>query len=594
MDAKIVRSHGAGELRKDHSGMTVTLMGWVQKRRDHGGLIFVDLRDRSGIVQVVFDPEHNEDIFPIAERLRNEYVVCVSGKVSHRPEGTVNEGIMTGEIEIRADQLEILNGAKTPPFYIADDVNVEETVRLRYRYLDLRRPEMQRNLIMRHKAAKIARDYLDQNGFLEIETPMLTKSTPEGARDFLVPSRVNPGKFFALPQSPQLFKQILMVSGLERYFQIVRCFRDEDLRADRQPEFTQIDIEMSFVDRDQVMNMAEGLIGKIFAEIKNVQIERPFLRLTYQQAMDRFGSDKPDLRFGMEIVDISDLVAQSGFKVFCDAVVAGGCVRGITVPGGSQFTRKEIDDLTEMAKGYGAKGLAWISLQSDGVRSPIAKFFSDAEIEGIKVKMNAQEGDLLLFVADHWAAVSNCLGALRLALGKKCQLIDKTQFRFLWVTDFPMFEYDKEEERFSAVHHPFTSPMDEDLSYLDTDPAIMRAKAYDMVLNGTEIGGGSIRIHKRDVQEKIFKFLGLSDKEATEKFGYLLDAFEYGTPPHGGIAFGFDRLIMLLANRESIRDVIAFPKTQSATCLMTQAPTTVSEHQLRELSIASLVDSEES
>jgi len=579
------RTGGCGELSLRDAGREVTLMGWVQRWRDHGGLLFVDLRDRSGVVQIVFDPEQNREVFEHAGTLRNEYVVAVTGRVNARPAGTVNPNLATGEIEVAANALRVLNAAKTPPFNIGDSLTVDEPVRLRYRYLDLRRPEMQQNIILRHKAAKAARDYLDAHGFLEIETPMLGKSTPEGAREYLVPSRVNPGRFYTLPQSPQLFKQILMVSGMEKYFQIVRCFRDEDLRADRQPEFTQIDLEMSFVEREDVMELTEGLIEHIFRTTVGREIGRPLLRLTYREAMERFGSDKPDMRFGMELQDVSDLAGATGFKVFRDAVTAGGCVKGINAKACAGYSRKEIDDLTKLVAGFGAKGLAWVALQADGVKSPIAKFLSEAEMQNIITRMAGETGDLLLFVADKPAVAMVSLGQLRLELGHRLQLIDPNKYKFLWVTEFPMFEYDEEEKRPAAMHHPFTSPLDEDFDKLASDPLAMRAKAYDMVLNGTEIGGGSIRIHDRTRQEKIFDALGLTPEEAKDRFGFLLDAFEYGTPPHGGLAFGFDRLVMLLAQRDSIRDVIAFPKTASAADLMTQAPSAVSERQLRELSI---------
>ena len=585
---KRIRSYGCGELRLSHAGQQVTLMGWVNKRRDHGGLIFIDIRDRSGVIQAVFDPENSQEVFSLAEQMRNEYVVAVSGRIEQRPEGTKNEQIKTGDIEIIAENLVLYNDSKTPPFYIEDDLNVEETVRLRHRYLDLRRPKLQENLILRHKAAKAVRDFMDSAGFLEIETPMLTKSTPEGARDFLVPSRVNPGRFYALPQSPQLFKQILMVSGLDRYFQIVKCFRDEDLRADRQPEFTQIDMEMSFVDQQNVMDVSEKLIGYVFSKVKDIEIERPFMTMTFDEAIAKYGTDKPDLRFEMEIVDISDSVSESPFRVFKEAVGSGGCVRGINVKKGESFTRKEIDSLTDLAQGWGAEGLAWMVCQSDKVKSPIAKFFSNEEIEDIRAKMKAESGDLLLFVADEIDVVSTCLGNLRLHLGKQLELIKKDDYKFAWVTDFPLFEYDEQEKRYDPVHHPFTAPKD-DLAHLASNPLSIRSKAYDMVLNGTELGGGSIRIHNRETQERIFSFLGISEQETKKKFGYLLEAFEYGTPPHGGIAFGFDRLIMLLSNSESIRDVIAFPKTQSATCLMTQAPTEIPEAQLKDLFLKSTV-----
>lgn len=580
------RTHYCGELSEAQVGQEVTLTGWVHRRRDHGGLIFADLRDRYGIVQVVFNPGISAEAFEKAGNLRSEYVIAVRGKVEARPEGLVNPNLATGKVEVYAHELRILNAAKTPPFYIADDADVDETVRLRYRYLDLRRPEMQRNIILRHQVVKHVRDFYDAHGFLEIETPMLTKSTPEGARDYLVPSRVNPGKFYALPQSPQLFKQILMVSGMERYVQIVRCFRDEDLRADRQPEFTQIDVEMSFVTREDVLNLQEEMISSLFERVLGIKVKRPFRRLSYAEAMDKYGSDKPDLRFGLEFVDISDIVANSGFKVFSGVVAGGGKVKGINVKKCAGFTRKEIDELTAVATAFGAKGLAWLAHGEDGIRSSFAKFLSDEEQKGILTRMESEPGDLLVFVADSPAVVAEALGHVRLELGKKLNLADPNEYNLSWVIDFPLLEWDQEEGRWAAVHHPFTSPLEEDIHLLDSDPGKARANAYDMVLNGVELGGGSIRIHQRSLQEKMFSILGLSQEEAQAKFGFLLEAFEYGTPPHGGIAFGLDRLVMLLAKRNSIRDVIAFPKTARATDLMTDAPSEVAPRQLKELSIA--------
>jgi aspartyl-tRNA synthetase len=563
----------------------VVLMGWVQSCRDHGGLIFVDLRDRSGIVQVVFNPGQAKTAFQKAENVRSEYVLAITGRVEKRPEGTENLNLATGQVEVVATQVRILNEAKTPPFYIEDGVEVDENIRLKYRYLDLRRPEMQRILELKHRAARAARNFLDRHDFLEIETPMLTRSTPEGARDFLIPSRLNPGCFYALPQSPQLFKQILMVAGIDRYFQIVRCFRDEDLRADRQPEFTQIDIEMSFVDVDDILELMEEMIVHLCRETAGISIDQPFPRFSYQEVMDRFGTDKPDIRFGLELVDLTDLAGACDFKVFANAVASGGQVKGINARGCGRFSRREIEELTALAAVYKANGLAYITVTPQGAKSPITKFFSEREIDTLLERLEAREGDLLLFVAGQPAVVANALSALRLHLAEFLGLIPRECLQFVWVVDFPLLEYDEEEKRFAARHHPFTSPREEDLLLLKSDPAAVRAKAYDLVLNGVEIGGGSIRIHRRNVQEEMFAAIGLSLQEARDKFGFLLEAFEYGTPPHGGIAFGFDRLVMLLAGKKTIRDVMAFPKTQSAADLMCGAPDKVSPEQLRELRI---------
>lgn len=581
------RSHRCTEVSSSNIGDTVTVMGWVQKSRNKGGIIFVDLRDRSGILQIIFEEsDAGSEGFAKAEHLRSEFVIAVTGKVEARS-GAVNKTLLTGDIEIRANDIRILSEAETPPFPIEEDSKTKEELRLKYRYLDLRRLDIQRNLILRSKAASITRSFLTEEGFLEIETPMLTKSTPEGARDYLVPSRVHPGNFYALPQSPQLFKQLLMCGGYDRYFQIVKCFRDEDLRADRQPEFTQIDMELSFVDVDDVIGVNERLLQKLFKECIDIDIQLPILRMTYADAMERFGSDKPDIRFGMELNNVSDLVKDCGFGVFTGAIQNGGSVRGINAQGQGDMPRKKIDALIDYAKDFGAKGLSYISINQDGTyKSSFAKFMTEKELDDLVSAMEGKAGDLLFFAADDDETVFAVLGNLRLELARKLELLNKDDYKFLWVTEFPLLEYSQEDKRFVAKHHPFTMPMDEDLHLLDTEPSKVRAKAYDIVLNGTELGGGSVRIYQSDIQEKMFEVLGFSKEEAYERFGFLLNAFKYGVPPHAGLAYGLDRLIMLMAKEDSIRDVIAFPKVKDASCLMTQAPNVVDAKQLEELGIA--------
>ena len=581
------RSYECGKISEQQIGEQVTLKGWVQRRRDLGGVIFIDLRDRTGIVQIVFDSETSAEALAIAEKVRNEYVLDIQGTVIARDESTVNENIATGKIEIQVNEVTILSEAKTPPFPIEDTTEVSEDIRLKYRYMDLRRPVMYETFKMRSDITKTVRDYLDEEGFLDVETPILTKSTPEGARDYLVPSRVHGGEFYALPQSPQIFKQLLMVSGFDRYYQIARCFRDEDLRADRQPEFTQIDVEASFMSQEDIMAMAEEMLKRVMKRVKGIEMTEAFPRMTYDEAMSRFGSDKPDTRFGMELVDVSEQVKDSGFKVFAGAVANSGQVKLINVKnGGTVYSRKDIDALTEFAAIYGAKGLAWMKVEADGLKGPIAKFFSVEEQNGLVSSAEATEGDLLLFVADKKSVVADALGALRLKLGKDLGLIDENKFNFLWVTDWPLLEYDEEEKRYFAAHHPFTMPVREDLQLLNDEPQKVRAQAYDIVLNGYELGGGSIRIFERDIQEKMFEVLGFTKEEAKAQFGFLLDAFEYGTPPHGGIALGLDRIVMLLSGRTNLRDTIAFPKTASASDLLMDAPSEVSSGQLEELHLA--------
>ncbi|MEZ0323437.1 MAG: aspartate--tRNA ligase [Hydrogenothermaceae bacterium] len=586
------RDYWCGDLTESNIGETIRLLGWVDTIRDHGGVIFINLRDREGIVQVVFDPSKTKhEVYEKAKKLRSEYVIGVLGVVSRRPAGTENPKMKTGNIEITGEELLILNTSEVLPFQIEDNIKVSEEVRLKYRYLDLRRESMKRNIILRHEVYQAVREFLVSNGFLEIETPMLTKSTPEGARDFLVPSRLERGKFYALPQSPQLFKQILMVAGLERYFQIVKCFRDEDLRADRQPEFTQIDYEMSFVSQEDVMAISEALIKHVFKKVLGIDLKTPFRRMSYEEAMNRYGTDKPDLRYGLELVDITDIAAEVEFKVFNDVAKSGGLVKGINVKGGGKFSRKDIDDLTEYAKKFGAKGMAWIKLENGEVTSPILKFFTEDQKKRLLERMEATDGDLLVFVADKKDITHRVLGFLRKHLAEKLNLIEDGRWEFLWVVDFPLFEWDEEENRLVAIHHPFTSPKDEDIQKLDKaleDINIalsFKSKAYDMVLNGEEIGGGSIRIHNPQIQQKIFKLLNISEEEAKEKFGFLIEALSYGAPPHGGLAFGLDRIIALMTGSESIRDVIAFPKTQKGVCPLTGAPDFVSQKQLDELGI---------
>ncbi|WP_298470432.1 aspartate--tRNA ligase [uncultured Psychrobacillus sp.] len=581
------RTHTSGQLNEQHIGESVQLIGWVQKRRDLGGLIFVDVRDRTGIVQVVFNPEISETALQVANTLRNEFIIEIKGNVVARAENQINRNIPSGAIEVQANEISIINEAKNPPFSIENQTDAGEDVRLKYRYLDLRRPVMYDTFKMRSDITKTVRRFLDDEGFLEVETPILTKSTPEGARDYLVPSRVHGGEFYALPQSPQLFKQLLMVGGFEKYYQIARCFRDEDLRADRQPEFTQIDMEMSFLSMDDILEMNERMMQKIMKDVKGVDVSIPFPRMDYDEAMARFGSDKPDVRFGLELIDLSEQVKDSSFKVFASAVEAGGQVKAINVKGAADnYSRKDIDALGEYASRYGAKGLAWLKVDEEGIKGPIAKFFEGEAASTLIQTLDAAAGDLLLFVADKKSVVADALGALRLKLGKDLKLIDESRYAFLWVVNWPLFEYDEKEGRYYAAHHPFTRPADEDLPLMETDPSQVKAQAYDLVLNGYELGGGSLRIYSREVQEKMFEILGFSDEEAKAQFGFLMEAFEYGTPPHGGVAFGLDRLVMLLSGRTNLRDTIAFPKTASASCLLTQAPSPVAEAQLDELQLS--------
>lgn len=588
------RTCRCAELSKADVGREVTVMGWVQKQRNKGGIIFVDMRDRSGLLQVIFEEsECGSESFAKAEKMRSEFVIAVTGKVCAR-EGGINKNLATGEIEVRALSVRVLSESETPPFPIEEDSKTKEELRLKYRYLDLRRPDLQKNLILRSKVSTLTRQFLAEEGFLEIETPILNKSTPEGARDYLVPSRVHPGNFYALPQSPQIFKQLLMCSGYDRYFQIARCFRDEDLRADRQPEFTQMDMELSFVDVDDVIDVNERLLQKIFKETIGVEISLPIQRMTWQEAMNRFGSDKPDIRFGMELTNVTDVVKDCEFVVFKGAIENGGTVRGINAKGQGQMPRKKIDALVDYAKGYGAKGLAYIAIQEDGtVKSSFAKFMKEEEMSALIAAMDGQNGDLLLFAADKNKVVWDVLGALRLHLAEQMDLLDKSEYKFLWVTEFPLLEWSEEENRYTAMHHPFTMPMEEDLEFLETDPGRVRAKAYDIVLNGTEIGGGSVRIHQNDVQERMFEALGFTKEQAYSQFGFLLNAFKYGVPPHAGLAYGLDRLVMLMAKMDSIRDVIAFPKMKDASCLMSEAPNVVDEKQLQELGIAVALSEEE-
>ena len=587
------RSHYCGELRLSDAGKTVSVCGWVQRQRDLGGLIFVDLRDRTGLIQLSFDDSTDKEIFEKASTLRSEYVIAATGLVRER-ESKTNK-IPTGDVEVYVTELRLLARAETPPFEIVEHSKANDMLRLKYRYLDLRRPDMQHAIATRHKITKIARDYFDEQGFLEIETPILTKSTPEGARDYLVPSRVHPGKFYALPQSPQQYKQLLMLSGFDRYFQIARCFRDEDLRADRQPEFTQIDLEMSFVNEDDIMTIQEGFLKRVFKEVLDVDVQTPFRRMPWQEAMDRFGSDKPDMRFGMELKDVSEVVKDCGFAVFKNALEAGGSVRGINAKGQGAMPRKKIDKLVDFAKDYGAKGLAYVCVNEDGsLKSSFAKFMTEEEMKALVEAMAGEPGDLLLFAADKNKVVWAALGALRLELARQMDILDKNEYRFVWVTEFPLLEWSEEEQRFTAMHHPFTMPMEEDLPFLESDPGRVRAKAYDIVLNGTELGGGSVRIHQNDVQERMFAALGFTMEKAYEQFGFLLNAFKYGVPPHAGLAYGLDRMIMLMTGSESIRDVIAFPKVKDASCLMSEAPNRVDEKQLQELSLAVCLPEKES